>query len=65
MDMKQPSRGAKARPTPATVKLRLGEAGLDLPDDYLDGIVRNLIVLQDHAATLDPFDYSTADLPHE
>ena len=47
------------------MKLRLGEAGLDLPDDYLDGIVRNLIVLQDHAATLDPFDYSTADLPHE
>lgn len=63
--MDQPSRGEKARPTPETVKLRLGEAGLDLPDDDLDGIVRNLIVLQDHAATLDPFDYSTVDMPHE
>lgn len=62
--MEQPSRGEKIRPTAESVKLRLGEAGLSLPDDDLAGIVRNLIVLQDHAATLDPFDYGSADVEH-
>lgn len=63
--MKQPSRGEKIRPTPETVQIRLAEAGLILSDDYLADIARNLIVLQDHAATLNPFNYETANEPHE
>lgn len=62
--MKQPSRGEKVRPTPETVKIRLAEAGLVLPDEYLAEIAQNLIVLQNHAATLNPFDYATANEPH-
>lgn len=62
--MKQSSRGEKVRPTAETVKIRLAEAGLVLPDEHLAEIAQNLIVLQNHAATLNPFDYATANEPH-
>lgn len=62
--MKQPSRGEKVHPTTETVKIRFAEAGLVLPDEYLTEIAQNLIVLQNHAATLNPFDYETANQPH-
>ena len=50
------SRGERSRPTVKTVKARFQEAGLDVDDELLEGIIRNLLVLQVHAATLDPFD---------
>lgn len=51
-----PSRGERSRPTAKTVKARFQEAGFDVADDLLEGIIRNLVVLQVHAATLDQFD---------
>ncbi|GGC12068.1 hypothetical protein GCM10011494_33570 [Novosphingobium endophyticum] len=50
------SRGERSRPTVKTGKARLQEAGLDVNDELLEGIIRNLVVLQVHAATLDQFD---------
>lgn len=50
------SRVEKSRPTAKSVKTRFREAGLDVDDELLEGIIRNLIVLQDHAATLGQFD---------
>ncbi len=44
-----------ARPTEASVRARFAEAGLDVPDQCVPGTVANLIVLQDHVATLRQF----------
>jgi hypothetical protein len=44
-----------ARPTADSVRTRLAEAGLDIPEECIAGMVSNLIVLQDHARTLRGF----------
>ncbi|MDF0487471.1 hypothetical protein PX554_04965 [Sphingomonas sp. H39-1-10] len=44
-----------ARPTEASVRTRLAEAGLDVPDPCVTETLANLLVLQDHVATLRAF----------
>jgi hypothetical protein len=46
---------AVARPTSESVRTRLAEAGIIVPDDFLAGTQANLVVLQDHVATLRAF----------
>jgi hypothetical protein len=43
------------RPSEDSVRLRLAEAGLAVPAECLPGTRSNLIVLQDHVATLRAF----------
>lgn len=43
------------RPTEAGVRSRLAEAGLEVPEECVPGIVANLIVLQDHMRTVRSF----------
>lgn len=50
------SRVEKNPPTANTVRARFREAGLDVDNELLEGIIGNLIVLQNHATTLDQFD---------
>lgn len=47
--------GKAARPGADSVRTRMAEAGIDAPDECVPGIVSNLIVLQDHVATLRAF----------
>jgi hypothetical protein len=47
--------GKVVRPTAGSVRVRLAEAGLDVPEQCVPGTVANLIVLQDHVATLRGF----------
>lgn len=44
-----------ARPTEETVRARMAEAGIEAPDGVVPGVLSNLIVLQDHVATLRAF----------
>lgn len=44
-----------ARPTKDSVSLRMAEAGIVAPDECVPGVLSNLIVLQDHVATLRAF----------
>ncbi len=43
------------RPTENSVRARLAEAGLDVPEECVGGTLANLIVLQDHVMTLRTF----------
>lgn len=43
------------RPTVASVRARLAEAGLDVTDACVPGILANLIVLQNHMRTVRDF----------
>ena len=47
--------GKVARPIGDGIRARLAEAGLDVPDECVDGTLANLIVLQDHVMTLRTF----------
>lgn len=40
------------KPTRSTVRARLAEAGYAVPDSCIEGIIRNLMVLQEHAQTV-------------
>ncbi len=53
--MEKPAAVAQ-RPTDESVRVRLAEAGLFVPDTCLPGTRANLVVLQDHVATLRAFD---------
>jgi hypothetical protein len=44
-----------SRPTDESVRVRLAEAGLFVPGACLPGTCANLVVLQDHVATLRAF----------
>lgn len=44
-----------ARPSAESVRARLAEAGLAMPETYIAGVAANLVVLQDHVATLRGF----------
>jgi hypothetical protein len=44
-----------SRPTEESVRVRLAESGLFVPDACLPGTRDNLVVLQDHVATLRAF----------
>jgi len=44
-----------ARPTEASVRTRLAEAGLAVPEECVLETLANLLVLQDHVATLRAF----------
>ncbi|WP_232494726.1 hypothetical protein [Novosphingobium kaempferiae] len=44
-----------ARPSEDSVRLRMAEAGIAAPDECVPGVLSNLIVLQDHVATLRAF----------
>ncbi|WP_337192596.1 hypothetical protein [Novosphingobium silvae] len=48
-------RGQAARPTLESVRTRMAEAGISAPDACTAGVLANLIVLQDHVATLRAF----------
>ncbi|KQM20640.1 hypothetical protein [Novosphingobium sp. Leaf2] len=47
--------GKAARPSADSVRLRMAEAGIAAPDECVPGVLANLIVLQDHVATLRAF----------
>ena len=47
--------GKASRPTDGSVRTRLAEAGIVAPDACIVGVRSNLIVLQDHVATLRAF----------
>lgn len=47
--------GKAVRPTEDSVRVRMAEAGLAAPAECLPGVLSNLIVLQDHVATLRGF----------
>ncbi|MFC0204621.1 hypothetical protein [Novosphingobium soli] len=47
--------GKAARPSADSVRLRMAEAGISAPDACVPGVVSNLVVLQDHVATLRAF----------
>ncbi|WP_417591212.1 DUF4089 domain-containing protein [Parasphingorhabdus sp.] len=40
------------KPTRSSVRSRLAEAGYEVPDNCIDGIIENLVVLQKHAQTV-------------
>jgi len=46
---------APQRPDAQSVARRLAEAGLEVPAEVLDGVVRNLNVLDAHVATVRGF----------
>jgi hypothetical protein len=52
--VEEPAQDAR-QPTDESVRVRLAEAGLLVPDECLAGTRANLIVLQDHVATLRAF----------
>lgn len=43
------------RPTEDTIRTRMAEAGIAAPEQCTPGVLANLIVLQDHVATLRAF----------
>jgi hypothetical protein len=43
------------RPTEDTIRTRMAEAGIAAPEQCTAGVLANLIVLQDHVATLRAF----------
>lgn len=43
------------RPTEDSVRARMAEAGIAAPEESTSGVLANLIVLQDHVATLRAF----------
>lgn len=47
--------GKAARPTEESVRARMAEAGIAAPEACVPGVRSNLIVLQDHVATLRAF----------
>jgi hypothetical protein len=47
--------GKAARPTLDSVRTRMAEAGVSAPEECVPGVLSNLIVLQDHVATLRAF----------
>ncbi len=47
--------GKAARPTVESVTTRMAEAGIVAPAECAEGVLANLIVLQDHVATLRAF----------
>lgn len=47
--------GKAARPSDESVRTRLAEAGVEAPDACIAAVRANLIVLQDHVATLRAF----------
>lgn len=47
--------GKAARPTEDSVRTRMAEAGVAAPAECVPGVLSNLIVLQDHVATLRAF----------
>ncbi|MEE4450657.1 hypothetical protein [Novosphingobium resinovorum] len=47
--------GKAASPTEESVRTRMAEAGISAPDECVPGVCANLIVLQDHVATLRAF----------
>jgi hypothetical protein len=47
--------GKAARPSDESVRTRLAEAGIEAPDACIAAVRANLIVLQDHVATLRAF----------
>lgn len=47
--------GKAARPSEETVRARMAEAGIAAPEGCVAGVLSNLIVLQDHVATLRAF----------
>lgn len=47
--------GKAARPSAGSVRVRMSEAGIAAPDGCVPGVLANLIVLQDHVATLRAF----------
>lgn len=49
------ARPTSARPTEDGVRTRMAEAGIAPSDDGVAGVLSNLIVLQDHVATLRAF----------
>ena len=52
--MEQPAEQV-ARPTEESVRTRLSEAGLFVPEECVPGTRANLVVLQDHVETLRAF----------
>ncbi|WP_205316131.1 hypothetical protein [Novosphingobium sp. P6W] len=47
--------GKAAHPTEDSIAARMAEAGITAPADCTPGVLSNLIVLQDHVATLRAF----------
>lgn len=47
--------GKVVRPTEDGIRARMAEAGIAAPSDCVAGVLSNLIVLQDHVATLRAF----------
>lgn len=47
--------GKVTRPTEDSVRMRMDEAGITAPVECVPGVLSNLIVLQDHVATLRAF----------
>lgn len=50
-----PGRPVAARPSEDSVRTRMAEAGISAPEECLPGVLSNLVVLQDHVATLRAF----------
>jgi hypothetical protein len=56
------------RPTEASVRARLAETGMNVPEECFSGTLANLIVLQDHMRTVRNFtldDYHRVALKFE
>lgn len=47
--------GSATRPSEDSVRTRMAEAGIAAPEGEVSGVLANLIVLQDHVATLRAF----------
>ncbi|GLK44616.1 MULTISPECIES: hypothetical protein [Novosphingobium] len=47
--------GKAAPPSEGSLRTRMAEAGVSAPEECLPGVLSNLIVLQDHVATLRAF----------
>lgn len=43
------------RPNEDSVRTRMAEAGISAPEECVPGVLSNLVVLQDHVATLRAF----------
>lgn len=50
--MELPELESFQKPTHASVRARLAEAGYTVPDACIDDIIENLTVLQEHARTV-------------
>lgn len=55
MPVAETSGRAATRPSEDSVRTRMAEAGIDAPEGCVPGVRANLIVLQDHVATLRAF----------